>query len=325
LSATHAQSSPVLASPPYRCPVDVEELAAAGDALACARGHRFAVVAGIPRFVSGPTYSDAFGAQWRRYRLTQLDSHTGTAISADRVRRCLGEELWAGLDRLDVLECGCGAGRFTEVLLARGARVTSVDLSDAVDANQENCAQDERHRVAQADLRRLPFAPRSFDVVFCLGVVQHTPEPEQTIASLYEHVKPGGWLVFDHYTRRLGRALSLAPLFRRYFLRLDPETSLRRTETLVDALLPLHRRAGRLRPLLTRVSPVLDYYRTLPQLDDRAQREWALLDTHDALTDRYKHARSRDQIRAVLDALGLVEVWCEYGGNGVEARGRRGG
>jgi len=323
LSANPAQSRPVLASPRYRCPVDLEELAAAGDALACAHGHRFAVVAGIPRFVSGPTYSDAFGAQWRRYRLTQLDSHTGTAISADRVRRCLGKELWAGLEGRDVLECGCGAGRFTEVLLALGARVTSVDLSDAVDANQQNCAQDERHRIAQADLRRLPFAPRSFDLVFCLGVVQHTPEPEQTIAALYEHVKPGGWLVFDHYTRRLGWALSLAPLFRRYFLRLDAETSLRRTETLVDTLLPLHRRAGRLRPLLTRVSPVLDYYETLPQLDGGAQREWALLDTHDALTDRYKHVRSRGQIRAVLDALGLVDVWCEFGGNGVEARGRR--
>ncbi|HEY0787434.1 MAG TPA: methyltransferase domain-containing protein, partial [Thermoanaerobaculia bacterium] len=84
------------------------------------------------------SYADAFGAQWRRYSRTQLDSYTGTTISRDRLRRCLGEELWEGLSGRKVLEAGCGAGRFTEVLLERGAILTSVDLSDAVVANAEN-------------------------------------------------------------------------------------------------------------------------------------------------------------------------------------------
>ncbi|HWW77668.1 MAG TPA: hypothetical protein VNZ44_19850, partial [Pyrinomonadaceae bacterium] len=50
--------------------------------------------------------------------------------------------------------------------------------------------------------------------------------------------------------------------------------------------------------------------------------QWSVLDTHDTLTDYYKHLRTREEIEAVLKSCGLVEVEASYGGNGVEARGR---
>jgi len=277
----------------------------------------------IPRFVSGSGYAAAFGLQWRRYRETQLDSYTGTTISRDRARRCLGEALWSSLGRLRVLEVGCGAGRFTEVLLDRGAFVASVDLSDAVDANSENFPPSETHRVAQADVMRLPFAPREFDIVFCLGVVQHTPDPEAAIGTLFDHVRPGGTLVFDHYATPLSWRLSTAPLARAVLRRLEPTKALRITERLVDLLLPVHRAAGRFGPIVTRLSPVYAYYHVLPQLPERLQREWALLDTHDALTDRYKHFRTPERLDAALRALGADVDRCERSGNGVEVRARR--
>ena len=312
-----------MTSPVWTCPAHGVELARAADALECPHGETYPVAGGVPRFVAGRTYSAAFGAQWKRYRRTQLDSYTGTSISRDRARRCLGAVLWSSLPGLVVLECGCGAGRFTEVLLDRGARVTSVDLSDAVDANADNFPPDDRHRIAQADVLELPFPPRSFDVVFCLGVVQHTPDPERTIAALYDHVKPGGTLVFDHYSRRLQWWLSTAPAFRAVLRRLPPERGLAATDALVRLLLPLHRRArGRLATLVRRVSPVQAYYGKLPLPDD-AQVEWALLDTHDVLTDWFKHFRTREQIEATLRRLGVVDVWCIEAGNGIEARGRR--
>ena len=73
------------------------------------------------------------------------------------------------------------------------------------------------------------------------------------------------------------------------------------------------------------VSPrrVLCYYRAYPDLTDELHREWALLDTHDSLTDWYNHFRTRGQIRRTFEQLGMVQIWCEYGGNGVEARGQR--
>ncbi|HEY5320952.1 MAG TPA: methyltransferase domain-containing protein [Galbitalea sp.] len=289
--------------------------------LSCASGHVFPVRNGIPRF-AGDQYSAAFGTQWRAFRRTQLDSHTGLPISADRARRCLGPA-WDALAGAQVLECGCGAGRFTEILLERGADVTSIDLSSAVDANQENFPQSEQHRVAQADILALPFAPQSFDVVFCLGVIQHTPDPEASIRALYDQAKPGGWLVIDHYTRRLQWLLSTAPAFRAVLKRMSDERGLAATEQLVRRLLPLHRRArGPSATLLRRVSPVQAYFDKLP-LGERDQYEWAVLDTHDALRDWFKHFRTPAQIESTLRGLGLIDVWVTAGGNGVEARGRR--
>jgi hypothetical protein len=77
------------------------------------------------------------------------------------------------------------------------------------------------------------------------------------------------------------------------------------------------------RSVVHRISPILSFYLVFPELNDDLQREWSLLDTHDYLTDWYKHFRTRDQLEATLRRLGLTEVWCEKGGNGVEARGKR--
>jgi len=315
--------------PEILCPEDGSPVARALDVMTCAGGHQWTVHLGIPRMISRDhRYADAFGLQWKVYRRTQLDSHTGTTISLDRARRCLGDECWTMLHRpgrADVLEVGCGAGRFTEVLLSTGAFVTSVDLSSAVEANQDNFPQDGRHRVVQADLLRLPFAPGQYDVVFCLGVIQHTPSPEETIEKLYAQVKPGGWLVIDHYTYNLSHFTKTAPLFRMVLRRLPAEDGLRWTERLVKVFFPLHRAARKHRfaqALLSRVSPLSTFYHVFPFGDD-LQRQWSLLDTHDALTDWYKHFRTRGQIRRVLEGLGASEIGCAYGGNGVEARCRR--
>lgn len=315
--------------PALVCPADGMRVSIGPEAVTCPANHTWRYEAGIPRMIPAPqTYADSFGLQWNTYRRTQLDSYTGTPLSRDRARRCLGDECWSALHapgRLDVLEVGCGAGRFTEVLLGTCAFVTSVDLSSAVEANQENFPQGPRHRIVQADVLRLPFTPGQYDIVFCLGVVQHTPNPEETIRKLYEQVRPGGWLVLDHYTPSLSEFTKLAFLFRMVLLRQPPERALRWCHRLVDVFLPLHKAARRSRiaqALLSRVSPVLAYYQHLP-LSDEHQREWALLDTYDSLTDRYKHLRTRRQIDRTLRELGAIDIWCAYGGNGVEARCRR--
>ena len=66
----------------------------------------------------------------------------------------------------------------------------------------------------------------------------------------------------------------------------------------------------------------MDYYEAYPQLGAQLLSEWAVLDTHDTLTDRYKHFRGPDEIRATLVGLGLADVEVNIGGNGVEARAR---
>ena len=297
-------------------------------ALTCAFGCNVPVAGGIPRFVPSDGYAAAFGWQWTHFQRSQLDSYTGTTISRDRLTRCLGGNLDVVRGKT-VLEAGCGAGRFTEILLAAGARVFAADLSVAVQANYANCGDSPDYFVCQADIRRLPVAAASFDVVICLGVVQHTPDPEETIAALAGYLKPGGLLTIDHYSddypvtppRRVLRDL---------LLRMRPERARRVALGTARALVPVHRALwrrrrgfGRLRKYLGRVSPLVDYYDAYPELGTQLLSEWAVLDTHDTLTDQYKHLRKPNEIRAVLEQLGLADIEVERGGNGVEARARR--
>jgi 2-polyprenyl-3-methyl-5-hydroxy-6-metoxy-1,4-benzoquinol methylase len=322
-------ASSTVSFPDLVCPVDHLQLARldSGDGVACSAGHHYAVREGIPR-LSGDDYAGPFGAQWHHYRVTQLDSYTKTTISRDRLKRCLGEQLWSALaqpTRLQVLETGCGAGRFTEVLLQLpGAAVTSTDLSSAVEPNQVTCPQSDRHRIVQCDINQLPFLPEQYDVVLCLGVVQHTRDPEKTIADLYDQVKPGGWLVIDHYAHSFAHHTRMGDLvFRPILKRLSPAAGLTATKALTRWVFPLHRAVRNVRPLqmlLSRFSPLLTYYHAFPELSDDLQYEWAELDTHDSLTDYYKHLRSARSISATLKSLNAQSIWVAPGGNGIEAR-----
>src|SRR3990172_5667020 len=121
------------------CPEHQQPLEAIrnGSALLCPSGCSFPVIDRIPRFVRSEAYAKTFGNQWKMFAKTQLDSQTGSSISRERLNRCLGGTLEAVIGKL-VLEAGCGAGRFTEILLDAGARVVSCDLSSAVEANKAN-------------------------------------------------------------------------------------------------------------------------------------------------------------------------------------------
>jgi SAM-dependent methyltransferase len=313
------------------CP-EHHELLSSGDVLSCPRGCRYPYVRGVPRFVSSDNYAAAFGSQWKAFRRTQLDSFTGCAITGDRLARCLGgtTEVVRGKR---VLEAGCGAGRFTELLLDAGARVLACDLSEAVEANFDNCRGRPGYFVCQADIRKLPALPRQFDYVICLGVIQHTPDPEATIRALAAHVAPDGYLVIDHYTgERLLRPSQAA--LRWLLLKLPPTITLRLCSLMAAALWPLHRLCWRARNAQGRLpraarqaflsfSPILDYQYSYPSLGSELLKAWAVLDTHDALTDYYKHSRTAEEVARTLANLGFVNVTTSYAGNGVEARAQR--
>jgi len=296
--------------------------------LACRTVCRIPVIYGIPRFVGSEGYAAGFGRQWKRFRRTQLDSFTGTTISRDRLARCLGGSL-AGLRGKTVLEVGCGAGRFTELLLAAGARVFATDLSSAVEANYDNCAGAAHYFVCQADLRALPARRGSFDVVICLGVIQHTPDPEATIATLSEFIRPGGLLVIDHYRYDAADMTAVRQRLRSFLIRRDPRLALHLVRALVATLWPVHRLLwclsgsqwfAKARRLWLQYSPVLDYHDYYGHLGPRLLYAWATLDTHDCLTDFYKHKRTVEQITGCLQRLGFEYIEASYGGNGVEAR-----
>jgi 2-polyprenyl-3-methyl-5-hydroxy-6-metoxy-1,4-benzoquinol methylase len=285
-------------------------------------GESFPVIHSIPRFVELDNYANAFGLQWKSFAKIQLDSYNGSSISKDRLERCLGFTIDKLKDK-NILEVGCGAGRFTEHLIKGGAHVHAVDLSEAVEVNHANMNGAENYVVAQANVYELPFPKHSFDVVICLGVIQHTPAPETTIRVLFEMVKPGGKLVIDHYTFDWMYFLKPILFYRAFLKRMKPAKSKKIVEQLVRFFFPLHwkYRNNKLATIfLNRISPCYVYLKTFPQMNYDFHFELSRLDTYDGLTDYYKYLRSADQIKKSLHELGgkNIEVW--RGGNGIEAR-----
>ncbi|HWB61921.1 MAG TPA: class I SAM-dependent methyltransferase, partial [Chitinophagales bacterium] len=307
---------------PYISPQSKELLFFSGSELKSASGESFKLVNGIPRFVPADNYANAFGLQWKNYAKTQLDSFSGTKISQERLERCLGMPI-AQLKEKNILEVGAGAGRFTELLVKGGANVHSVDLSVAVEVNKENIGDKPNYTIAQASVYELPFAAGSFDIVVCLGVIQHTPSSEKTIEALWNMVRPGGLLVIDHYIWRINYYFNPATYYRLILKEMPPARSKKIVDSLVNFFFPLHwafRNAPFLEWCLKRFSPLITFMKSFPELGKEQQYEWAKLDTYDSLTDYYKHLRSPEQIRRRLEGLGGQNIWINKGGNGVEAR-----
>jgi SAM-dependent methyltransferase len=289
-------------------------------------GTRYPIVNGIPRFVAQDNYAQAFGKQWNRFPKTQLDSHTGLRLSEDRLARCMRGCLPGVRGKL-VLEAGSGAGRFTEILLKHGAVVHSFDYSNAVEANAENNGHHPDLTLVQADIRHIPFPKATYDYVVCLGVLQHTPDPEESIRCLWEMIKPGGAIVIDHYRWKLRNymppPLGVAGLVYRWIiLRLPAGKQLPVVKRIFDFWFPviwLFRGSRAAQFLLSRLTPIVMYYPHFGLHDRNMYYEWMLLDTHDAMTDTYKHRRTAKQIRNLLEAMGGKDVAATHGGNGVEA------
>lgn len=317
----------------YRCPSCGDVLRADRDdavieeaELTCAGcDARYPVVRGVARFVPADNYARTFGWQWNRFAETQLDSKNGLGLSE---KRLWAETRWPrDLKGETVLEAGSGAGRFTEVLAPSGARVFTFDYSAAVDANRRSNGGADNVDFAQADITRMPFAPGTFDRVLCIGVLQHTPSPRETLRSLCRAVKPGGHLAVDSYT-----VDRLQPLRGKYYLRRftagrDPEALFRPVEAYFNAWYAALGLAARvIGPVAHRAGAVVgiaDYRAALPDADPKVLREIGLLDTFDHLSPRYDQPQTAETIRGWLQDFGMTDIDVARGYNGVEARARR--
>lgn len=266
-------------------------------------------------------YAESFGDQWNRWRRVQLDSVTGKPLSRARLFEGTG---WPeDLGGQQVLELGCGAGRFTEVLLDAGAEVWAVDASSAVDATRANLGEHERLHLAQADLFDLPFDEGAFDRVLCFGVLQHTPDPRRAFLTASRF---GGWLAADVYRKPpYVDRWSAKTLWRPLTTRLPRDLLRRVVEWYVPRWLPVDTRLARVPKLgrfLTAVVPCWNYAGLYP-LDDDELVAWAVLDTFDALSPRYDEPQTLETVQGWVREAELADAQVRYGGNGIVASGRR--
>lgn len=103
-----------------------------------------------------------------------------------------------------MLDVGCGGGILTESLAARGAQVMGIDLGEAplAVANlhlKESGLRVDYRRISAEDLARE--RPASFDIVTCLEMLEHVPDPASSIRACATLVKPGGHVFFSTINR----------------------------------------------------------------------------------------------------------------------------
>lgn len=279
-------------------------------ALTCAScGVTFPVRDGVPRFIDDGNYAASFGMQWNRFRTTQLDSASGTGLSAERF---FAETGWSRewLAGKLVLDAGCGAGRFMEIVAGCGAQIVGVDISSAVDAAAANVGRLSNAHTVQASLYELPFRRGVFDACYCIGVLQHTPDPSRTLASLVPVLKEGARMAVVAYERKRWTKLNTKYLIRPLTRRLSKGALLKVIQfampvafamTEILYRLPL---AGRLFKFVIPVANYTDERR----LSIRQRYDWAILDTFDMLSPAYDQPQTSADVVRVLTEAGLVDL-----------------
>lgn len=123
-----------------------------------------------------------------------------------------------------VVDVGCGGGILAESMARKGARVTGIDLSDkalkVADLHgMESGVQVRYEKIAAEDLAARE--PGQFDVVTCMEMLEHVPDPASIVRACTAMVKPGGHVFFSTLNRN-PKAYLFAIIGAEYLLRMLP-------------------------------------------------------------------------------------------------------
>jgi len=272
-------------------------------------GTSYPITGGIPRFVKSENYAASFGYQWNQFKSEQIDSVNGTRLSA---KRFYSETEWTPewMEGKWILDVGCGAGRFLDVASRNACDVVGVDLSNATDAARTTLAGRKNVHLVQGSIYDLPFRDGVFDGCYCIGVIQHTPDPYKSWRSLPRVLKRGGRLAATAYERRRWTLLNAKYLVRPLTRRLDQKVLFRSIKSLMPVLFPLTEIAFRI-PYLGRLFmhaiPVANYVNN-PELNMKQRYSWAVMDTFDMLAPQYDQPQTQEAATAALLAEGIKDV-----------------
>lgn len=147
---------------------------------------------------------------------------------------------------LRVLDIGCGAGIFSEALAKAGAQVTGIDLANELTQVAQQHAKDSSLAIDYQCVSAEDFAqahPAQFDVVVCMELLEHVPDPAAILAAASDCLSPKGWL-FASTINQTFKAKALAVWAAEMVLNLIPKGTHD-----ADKFIPPHQLVAWLEPL----------------------------------------------------------------------------
>lgn len=133
---------------------------------------------------------------------------------------------FAAISGKNVVDVGCGGGILAESMARRGANVLGVDLADKslkvaqLHAMEAGVANLEYRSIAAEDLAAEQ--PAGFDVVTCMEMLEHVPDPSSIIRACASMARPGGWVFFSTLNRN-PKSFLFAIVGAEYLLKLLPQ------------------------------------------------------------------------------------------------------
>lgn len=235
-------------------------------------------------------YWDSFGYEWTRWSKTQLYGKENDETFTKKTG--LREEDVKGKTVLDV---GCGTGRFMEVVARWKAHwVVGIDPSEAAKVARKNLgAIYDNISVGQLSIEE--YRGSSYDIVYCIGVLHHTPNPKQSFMQLTKLVKPGGLLCVWVY-QKMGMWVKIADIYRVVTVHL-PWWLLR--------VLSLYSIVWGLWP---KVPIVGGYIWGMIPCSAHPNWRWRILDTFDWYSPKYQSKHTVEEVKGWFVEAGFMDI-----------------
>jgi len=217
-------------------------------------------------------------------------------------------------DKSEVLDIGCGTGRWAYYLADQVGFIEAIDPSKAVISASKLLAKKKNTRITQCDLENIPFDEKSFDLVYSLGVLHHMPDTKEAINIATTFVKTNGYLLLYLYYSLDNRGLlfksifHISNLFRQVICRLPK--GLKQIVCDVIGLFVYYPLVG-LAKLLKRANVSKSIWSKLP-LSVYAENDCSLQILRNDALDRFgtklENRFSRVEIKSMMENAGLDNI-----------------
>lgn len=132
---------------------------------------------------------------------------------------------FVNLSGLKLLDVGCGGGVFSESMAVNGANVTAIDLAEESLEVAKLHLYESNHKIDYQNISVENFSDKnknSFDVIVCMEMLEHVPDPQSIVGACAKILKPGGWL-FMSTINRSAKAMMLGIFVAEHVMGLVPK------------------------------------------------------------------------------------------------------